>query len=86
MAALTLDPSITRLQRAGHRRVAYVNPVVAVVLGHFLGGEVLDRRTVLGSVLVLGSVIVITGRSRTNTVSAPASVAGASQIQPDTKP
>ena len=41
---------------------AYVNPVVAVVLGHFLGGEVLALRTVLGTALVLVSVIVITTR------------------------
>jgi drug/metabolite transporter (DMT)-like permease len=43
---------------------AYVNPVIAVVLGHFLGGEVLDTRTVLGTALVLLSVIVITTRRR----------------------
>lgn len=43
---------------------AYVNPVVAVVLGHFLGGEVLDARTMLGTALVLASVIVITTRRR----------------------
>lgn len=39
---------------------AYVNPVVAVVLGYFLGGEALGARTVLGTSLVLVSVIVIT--------------------------
>lgn len=65
---------------------AYVNPVVAVVLGHFLGGEVLDRRTLLGTVLVLASVIVISRRSRANSASAPASVASATRIQPDTQP
>ena len=43
---------------------AYVNPVVAVVVGHFLGGEVLDARTALGTMLVLVSVIVITTRRR----------------------
>ena len=43
---------------------AYVNPVVAVVLGHYLGGEVLDARTVSGTVLVLLSVIVIARRRR----------------------
>ena len=43
---------------------AYVNPVVAVVLGHFLGGEVLDARTALGTSLVLLSVVVITTRRR----------------------
>lgn len=45
---------------------AYVNPVVAVVVGHFLGGEVLDVRTALGTVLVLASVIVITLRRQAN--------------------
>jgi drug/metabolite transporter (DMT)-like permease len=39
---------------------AYVNPVVAVLLGYFLGGEALGARTVLGTLLVLVSVIVIT--------------------------
>jgi drug/metabolite transporter (DMT)-like permease len=39
---------------------AYVNPVVAVIIGYFLGGEVVGRRTVLGTLLVLVSVIVIT--------------------------
>jgi drug/metabolite transporter (DMT)-like permease len=44
---------------------AYVNPVVAVVVGHFLGGEVLDMRTALGTALVLVSVIVIATRRKT---------------------
>jgi drug/metabolite transporter (DMT)-like permease len=39
---------------------AYVNPVVAVVLGYFLGGEELGMRAILGTVLVLISVVVIT--------------------------
>jgi drug/metabolite transporter (DMT)-like permease len=39
---------------------AYVNPVVAVLLGYFLAGEPLDLRTILGTVLVLTSVVVIT--------------------------
>jgi drug/metabolite transporter (DMT)-like permease len=39
---------------------AYVNPVVAVVLGYFLGGEELGPRTILGTVFVLISVVVIT--------------------------
>ena len=38
---------------------AYVNPVVAVLLGHFLGGEELGVRTLLGTVFVLISVVVI---------------------------
>lgn len=39
---------------------AYVNPVVAVVLGYFLGGEAIGPRTVVGTALVLVSVVVIT--------------------------
>ena len=39
---------------------AHVNPVVAVVIGYFLAGEPLTRRTVLGTLLVLVSVVVIT--------------------------
>lgn len=39
---------------------AYVNPVVAVVVGYWLGGEPLGARTVAGSLLVLVSVVAIT--------------------------
>jgi len=39
---------------------AYVNPVVAVILGYFLGGETIGLRTICGTALVLVSVVVIT--------------------------
>jgi drug/metabolite transporter (DMT)-like permease len=39
---------------------AYVNPVVAVLLGYWLAGEELGARTVLGALFVLISVVVIT--------------------------
>jgi drug/metabolite transporter (DMT)-like permease len=39
---------------------AYVNPIVAVLLGYFFGGEALSERTVFGTLLVLVSVVVIT--------------------------
>lgn len=39
---------------------AYVNPVVAVILGGLLGGEAIGKRTVLGTSLILASVIGIT--------------------------
>jgi drug/metabolite transporter (DMT)-like permease len=39
---------------------AYVNPLVAVILGHFAAGEELGLRTILGTVCVLASVIAIT--------------------------
>jgi drug/metabolite transporter (DMT)-like permease len=38
---------------------AYVNPVVAVVVGYFLGGEELGMRTVVGTALVIVSVVMI---------------------------
>jgi drug/metabolite transporter (DMT)-like permease len=39
---------------------AYVNPVVAVLLGYFLAGEALGPREMLGTMFVLISVVVIT--------------------------
>jgi drug/metabolite transporter (DMT)-like permease len=39
---------------------AYVNPVVAVIVGYFLGGEGLGMRTVVGTICVLISVVLIT--------------------------
>lgn len=39
---------------------AYVNPVVAVLVGYFLGGEALGPRMIVGTVLVLVGVVVIT--------------------------
>jgi drug/metabolite transporter (DMT)-like permease len=39
---------------------AYVNPVVAVLLGYFLAGEALGPRTIVGTLFVLVSVVVIT--------------------------
>jgi len=44
---------------------AYVNPVVAVLLGYFLGGEALSLRTIIGTMLVLVSVVVITTAPKT---------------------
>jgi drug/metabolite transporter (DMT)-like permease len=37
-----------------------VNPVVAVVVGYFLGGEPLALRTIVGTALILISVLAIT--------------------------
>jgi drug/metabolite transporter (DMT)-like permease len=39
---------------------AYVNPLVAVLVGYFLGGETIGPRTVVGTLCVLVSVVVIT--------------------------
>ncbi|HKV61857.1 MAG TPA: EamA family transporter [Candidatus Acidoferrum sp.] len=39
---------------------AYVNPIVAVILGYFFGGEPLGLRTILGTLFILASVLLIT--------------------------
>jgi len=39
---------------------AYVNPVVAVLVGYFFGGEALGPRAIVGTLCVLASVVVIT--------------------------
>jgi drug/metabolite transporter (DMT)-like permease len=49
---------------------AYVNPVVAVLLGYALGGEPLGTRTIVGTLLVLVSVVVITTTPKKKTVTA----------------
>ena len=52
---------------------AYVNPIVAVLVGYFLGGEALSMRTILGSLFVLVSVVVITTtRGKKQTATLPA--------------
>ncbi len=39
---------------------AYVNPIVAVLVGYFIGGEPLALRTIVGTALILVSVLAIT--------------------------
>jgi drug/metabolite transporter (DMT)-like permease len=66
---------------------AYVNPVIAVALGHFLGGEVLDAPVAIGTALVLVSVIVITTRRRGNVIAgSTVPVAVRAAPEPDTQP
>src|SRR6202163_2831191 len=50
---------------------AYVNPVVAVIVGYFLGGETVGPRTLFGTLLVLISVIVITTTSSKKPAATP---------------
>jgi len=50
---------------------AYVNPVVAVVVGYWLGGEPLGVRTIIGGMFVLTSVVAITSmRPKTRPLTA----------------
>jgi drug/metabolite transporter (DMT)-like permease len=53
---------------------AYVNPVVAVLVGYFFGGEGLGARAIVGTACVLIGVLVIT-TTRAKKAVAPAAVA-----------
>jgi drug/metabolite transporter (DMT)-like permease len=48
---------------------AYVNPVVAMLVGYFLGGEQIGLRAILGTAFVLVSVVVITTTRQTKPVA-----------------
>jgi len=50
---------------------AYVNPVVAVVLGYLVAGEAIGMRAILGTVCVLVSVVVITTAPKTTVTQSP---------------
>jgi len=54
---------------------AYVNPIVAVIVGALLGGERIGRRTILGAALILISVIAITTMKSKAVASRPQRVA-----------
>jgi drug/metabolite transporter (DMT)-like permease len=56
---------------------AYVNPVVAVLIGYFFGGEALGPRTILGTLFVLVSVLVITTAPAARAKAAPIAAAAA---------
>ena len=43
---------------------SYVNPVVAIGLGYFLGREAITPRVLLGAGLIIGSVVLVSRRKR----------------------
>jgi drug/metabolite transporter (DMT)-like permease len=56
---------------------AYINPLVAVALGYFVGGEVVTMPMVIGAVLVVGSVfLTLTSTHR----AAPAQITSISRV------
>jgi drug/metabolite transporter (DMT)-like permease len=61
---------------------AYVNPVVAVLLGYFLGGEAIGPRTIVGTLLVLVSVVVITTTPKARQDSQVKEVDSSSAVRP----
>lgn len=60
---------------------AYVNPLVAVIIGYFLGGETVGPRTLLGTALVLVGVILITTTRAKKPTAVPAPSTLASSLQ-----
>ena len=61
---------LTKTTTARVSTYAYVNPVVAVLLGYFLAGEQLTVRTLLASsVIVIAVVVITTFKSRQTTPS-----------------
>jgi len=43
---------------------AYVNPLVAVLLGYFLANEPMTARTLLAAALIIGSVVLVSGSKK----------------------
>lgn len=43
---------------------SYVNPLVAIVLGYFLGKEIITMRILLAAGLIIGSVVLVSARKR----------------------
>ena len=56
---------LTRVSATKVTSYAYVNPVVALVLGHELAGEPIGARTLVGCALVLASTIALLRRRET---------------------
>jgi drug/metabolite transporter (DMT)-like permease len=61
---------------------AYVNPVVAVCLGYFVGGESVGPRTLLGTLLVLVSVITITTTPKATQITHPKDAEAVVELSP----
>lgn len=43
---------------------AYVNPIVAVLLGYFFGNEALEPRIWIATVIIIGAVIFINSKGK----------------------
>jgi drug/metabolite transporter (DMT)-like permease len=43
---------------------SYVNPLVAILLGYFLGNETLTPRDLIAAVLIIGSVVLVSRPQR----------------------
>jgi drug/metabolite transporter (DMT)-like permease len=43
---------------------SYVNPLVAIILGYFIGREILSMRILLAAGLIIGSVVLVSSKER----------------------
>ena len=43
---------------------SYVNPLVAILLGYFLGKEIITSRILLAAALIVGSVVLVSRPKR----------------------
>jgi drug/metabolite transporter (DMT)-like permease len=55
---------LTRVSSTAVTSYAYVNPIVALAIGYWLGDEPIGPRTIAGSALVLASVVTLLGSGR----------------------
>ena len=64
---------------------AYVNPVIAILLGAWIAQESLNGRTIFAALVILGAVILITTRSTRSGTGKPKSTRGtrATKQQPE---
>jgi drug/metabolite transporter (DMT)-like permease len=56
---------LTRTASTAVTSYAYVNPLVALAIGYWIGGEALGSRTLVGSALVLGAVVSLLRSAQT---------------------
>jgi drug/metabolite transporter (DMT)-like permease len=65
---------LNRMPASSVTSYAYVNPVVALMIGYWMGGESIGARILIGSMLVLASTMALLTSSRSpRPVKAPAS-------------
>ena len=50
---------LTQLPATKVTSYAYVNPVVALAIGHWLGGEAINAKTIVGSIMILASTVAL---------------------------
>ena len=66
---------------------AYVNPVVAVILGTAILNEPLDPRTLVAGAVIVGAVaLIVTARSRMQAPRSQAAAEPVARVQTETAP